>query len=269
MWTAVRARFRGLHVNLLLTQAQLDDGRTKHSGVRKCLNRHYFGSQSETANSFLIGSWAKDTRVRPPRDVDLYFVRPVEVYHRFQSNTGNRQSALLQEVKNILLQTYTTTTMSGDGQVVIVRFNTINVEVVPAFLLDDGRYWICNTHDGGSYKVTDPMAEAAYIETTHNATNSNLRWVIRMLKAWQANCSVLIKSFQLELLASEFFFAIAMARSGFFLLRLDHARLFRIPLQSEKYVCYCIGNRRVSIPRRCLGKPNRECLQPRSQSMRV
>lgn len=204
MWAGVRARFRQFHGNLLLTQDQIDDGVTKHCSIRRCLNRHYYESASETDNSFLIGSWAKGTRVRPPRDIDLYFILPVAVYHRFQGNTGNRQSALLQEVKRILEATYPTTAMRGDGQVVVVRFNTINVEVVPAFLLGNGRYWICDTHDGGRYKETDPWAEAAHVESVHSANNNNLRPVIMMLKAWQACCSVPIKSFQIELVAAEF-----------------------------------------------------------------
>jgi Second Messenger Oligonucleotide or Dinucleotide Synthetase domain len=136
-------------------------------------------------NSFLIGSWGKDTVIRPPRDVDLYFVLPVAVYHRFQGYVWNRQSALLQEVKNVLSSTYPDTDMSGDGQVVLVRFESYSVEVVPAFLLTSGRYWICNTHDGGRYKETDPWAEVGHIDAVDQTTNNNLRPLIRMLKSWQ------------------------------------------------------------------------------------
>ncbi|MBM3358113.1 MAG: hypothetical protein FJY54_10350 [Betaproteobacteria bacterium] len=92
----------------------------------------------------------------------------------------------------------------GDGQVVVVRFESYAVEVVPAFLLQNGRYWICDTHDGGRYKETDPRAEAVHIETADQANARNLRPLIRMLKAWQADCSVPITSFQLELLATDF-----------------------------------------------------------------
>jgi hypothetical protein len=42
--------------------------------------------------------------VRPPRDIDLYFLLPPAVYHRFDNYIFvNRQSALLQEVRNVLL----------------------------------------------------------------------------------------------------------------------------------------------------------------------
>ncbi len=203
-WIAVRQRFTQFNNNLSLTPTQFLDGMTKRNGVANCLNRRYYASTSDTDNSFFVGSWGKDTATRPPRDVDLYFVLPVAVHTRFQAHVWNRQSALLQEVKSALTETYPDTDMSGDGQVVIVRFGTYNVEVVPAFLLTNGRYWICNTNDGGSYKETDPWAEVGYINTVNQANNGNLRPLIRMLKAWQAYCSVPIKSFQLELLAADF-----------------------------------------------------------------
>jgi hypothetical protein len=203
-WIAVRQRFEQFHQNLLLTRIQEEDGRTKCRGVVGCLNRHYYGLSSQADNSLLIGSWGKDTATRPPRDVDLYFILPAVVYSRFQNHLWNRQSALLQEVKNVLGTTYPNTTMRGDGQVVIVRFETFSIEVVPAFLLNTGRYWICDTRDGGSYKETDPTAESNYIGATDNANNRNLRPLIRMVKAWQAWASVPIKSFQLELLTANF-----------------------------------------------------------------
>lgn len=204
MWIAVRQRFTQFDVNLELTSAQRQDGLTKRNGVVSSLNRHYYDSLSTTDNSFFIGSWSKGTATRPPRDVDMYFVLPVSVYHRFQSYLGNPQSSLLQEVKTVLAATYPDTDMRGDGQVILVRFETYNVEVVPAFLLESGRYWICDTHNGGSYKQTDPWAEVRHIDSTDQTNNRNLRPLIRMLKAWQRNCSVPLKSFQIELLAADF-----------------------------------------------------------------
>ena len=69
-------------------------------------DRYYWGTSSETDHLELVGSWAKGTPVRPPRDVDFIFLLPIEVYHRFEQRTGNKQSQLLQEVKSALLDTY-------------------------------------------------------------------------------------------------------------------------------------------------------------------
>lgn len=204
-WIAVQQRFEQFHRNLELTPLQYADGHTKRRSVVSCLNRAYYSTNSETDNSFFVGSWAKDTAIRPPRDVDVYFLLPAAVYSRFQGYTWKRQSALLQEVKDRLAITFHNTEMSADGQVVVVNFGSYSVEVVPAFsLTTQGLYWICNTHDGGTYRETAPWTEVNQLETVDSANARNLRPLIRMLKAWQALCSVPIKSFCLELVASEF-----------------------------------------------------------------
>ncbi len=199
----VDVRFKKLISNLCLTDAQKDDGQTKHSGVRKCLNLHYYNSSSETSNSLLVGSWGKFTRIRPPRDIDVMFILPFSTYQRYESRPGNKQSQLLQEVKGVLSSTYTVTNMSADGQIVLVPFASYAIEVVPAFLMN-GNYWICDTNNGGRYKTTDPDAERAKISASKAIAGANTVHLIQMLKRWQEVCNVPLKSFWLELLAIEF-----------------------------------------------------------------
>lgn len=204
-WAYVTRRFTRLASNLALTTDQLADGLTKHGGVRATLNRAYYGHSSETANSYLIGSWGKDTRVRPSRDIDLVFLLPASVYERYQQRTGNRQSALLQEVKDVLAKTYTQTTMRGDGQVVIVPFNTIPIEVCPGFRCNDGSVIICDSNDGGRYKVSSAEAEIIEIEASDSRRSQNTRKLVRLVKCWQReNNAWTLKSFQLERLAIQF-----------------------------------------------------------------
>ena len=216
MWSGVTKRFHTFHQNLSLTEAQIKEGINHHAGVRKSLNVHYYRSSSTSANSFLVGSWGKFTRTRPPRDIDLYFILPYEVYLRFELVRGNKQSALLQEVKRVLQATYPNTDLRGDGQVVIVGFNRINVEVVPAFALQNGQYRICDTRSGGQYKNADPKAEIDYISATNNNFNSNLRPLIMMMKAWQYHCNVSIKSFFIELVAADFLQQCLWSRKSYF-----------------------------------------------------
>ncbi len=202
-WIYVRRRFQVLLENLKITAEQAEDGEAKHKGVTACLNRAYWNHSSETENRILIGSWGKWTRVRPPRDIDLLFVLPVSVYWRFQQRTGNRQSQLLQEMRDVLRQTYSATEIRGDGQVIVIGFNTYQVEVAPAFLREGGGYLICDTNDGGRYKHLDTVAEIANLDAADRRFNGNVRKLTRMLKQWQRYCNVPIKSFQLEALAME------------------------------------------------------------------
>lgn len=204
-WAYVTTRFTKFIQNLNLTEAQLVDGATKFKGVVSTLNAAYYGTNSEIDHAFYIGSWAKHTRIRPPRDVDLYFLLPAEVHNRFEKYNGNKQSALLQEVKSKLLASYPLSEINGDGPVVLAAFWSFNVEVVPAFALQEDRtYWVPKTQNGGSYMVTKPLHEVDAIETADKLSDSNVRKLIRMLKCWQANCNVELRSFYLELLAIEF-----------------------------------------------------------------
>jgi hypothetical protein len=239
-WIAVRQRFEQFHRNLSLTLAQYVDGNTKRKGVINCLNQYFYGQSSGDEHSLLIGSWGKRTVTRPPRDVDVYFVLPCEVYLQYERRIGNRQSALLQEVKNALSTTYSNTEMRGDGQVVMVGFGSYSVEVVPAFLLTDGRYWICDTSSQGYYKLAAPNAESQYIERIDAETNRNLRPLIRMLKSWQVNCSVPIKSFQLELVAAEFLAQSSWRQYGYF--------WFDWIIRDFFFYLYYQANCRFSIP---------------------
>lgn len=208
MWIHVTERFKNFQDNLALTTNQVADGGTKYKGVVSCLNAAYWGHNSETDNALLIGSWAKGTRIRPPRDVDLYFVLPVAVYHRFQAYAPgvNKQSALLQEVKSKLLAKYHASEIKGDGPVVLAEFESYNVEIVPAFLYDadDRSYYVCDTKSGGKYLTTKPLHEVDAIHSADARNNRNVRRLVRMLKCWQAYCLVPIKSFYLELLAVDF-----------------------------------------------------------------
>lgn len=203
-WLFVSSRFTQFLDNLKLTILQNSDGNTKQAGVRSCLNRYFYGESSETANSLLIGSWGKYTRVRPPRDIDILFLLPAEVYHRYQNRTGNKQSQLLQEVKNVLAQTYSQTRIKGDGQVVVVPFSTMPVEVAPGFRCTDGSIIVCDANNQGSYVTSSAEIEVADLIISDSNYNGNTRALIRMMKAWQTEKNVPLKSFVLERLSIEF-----------------------------------------------------------------
>jgi hypothetical protein len=205
MWSGVRQRFRRFHEDLKLSTDQILDGSRKQHGARKSLHRSYYDESTESPRGFIVGSWGKETAVAPPSDIDIFFELPPEVYHRIETYQGNKQSALLQEVRANLLETFPQTNMRGDGQVVVVGFNSITVEVVPAFRYDDfGRFYMPDTNDGGRWKLVDPQAEILFIDTADRNASGNVRPMAKMLKTWKRHCNVPLKSYQIELLTAEF-----------------------------------------------------------------
>jgi hypothetical protein len=107
--------------------------------------------------------------------------------------------------------------MRGDGQVVVVGFNTVKIEVVPVFNYDSAGRWVMpDTHDGGSWKTVNPAAEFTSLNNADAAANNNARVLIQMMKAWRSHCSVPIKSFVLEALVCDFITTYEHRDQGYF-----------------------------------------------------
>lgn len=217
MWIGVTRRFGQFHKDLMLTKPQSVDGLTKQLGVRESLHRAYWGElHNEPPLGFLVGSWGKQTQVRPPKDIDLFFPLPPAVFSRVNGYAERRQTALLQEVRGQLASKYSRTEIRGDGQVVVVEFGTVVVEVVPVFSVSDGEYLMPDTNDGGHWKVVAPFAELALIELADARTNGNVRALVQMVKTWKRDKDVRLKSYQVELLMVEFLAHSPYGANGYF-----------------------------------------------------
>ena len=108
-------------------------------------------------------------------------------------------------MKQVLIDTYSSTTMMrGDGQVIVLPFNGIPVEVSPGFLCPDGSILVCDTNDGGRYVVSTSKAEANDIACSDFRWRGNTRALVRMAKQWKRENNVPLKSFKIERLAIEF-----------------------------------------------------------------
>lgn len=217
MWAGVTERFRRFHAALQPTTAEVDDATAKQIGVRQSLQRAYWGPTTDNPPGFLVGSWGKRTMVRPSNDIDLFMPLPTEEYHRIEAYAGNKQSALLQEVKSSLGDTYWQTDMRGDGQVVVVNFNTIKVEIVPVFRWDDAGAWLMpDTNGGGRWRMVYPNAEGATLDNADMVANRNCRPLIQIVKAWKYHCNVPIKSFHVEQLVRDFITTYAFRDKDYF-----------------------------------------------------
>jgi hypothetical protein len=107
--------------NLAVSDKNREAGLKKFNNVVASLNRRYYDHNSETLNGIVIGSWGKKTQIAPPRDVDVLFLLPDDVYFRFQQRSGNRQSQLLQQVKDALFVTNSRTIMRADRHTSLCR----------------------------------------------------------------------------------------------------------------------------------------------------
>lgn len=179
--------FRSFCSKISIPQTKRSSIATRYENITQRLNKEYWGSESKTNHSRYVGSYGRGTAINSFSDLDMIFELPYDVYERFNSYSGNGQSALLQEVRNAIKKTYSVTDVGADGQVVVVPFNDgITFEVVPAFINKDGHsYTYPNANSGGSWKVTDPVPEIEAISKMDSNCNYNLKNLCRMMRAWK------------------------------------------------------------------------------------
>ena len=154
------------------------------------LNKDFRGIENDIAYSLYVGSYGRGTAIHVS-DIDMLYILPWSYYTKYNSYISNGQSALLQAVRDSVKQTCPVTDISGDGQVVKVWFSDdVVFEIVPCFEYSDGSFCYPDTHDGGSWKITNPRPEISAINGLNYLTNNNLKRLCRMIRAWKDNCNV-------------------------------------------------------------------------------
>ena len=209
MWNYVIPHFEQFLTDLQLENEDRKDADGKAERVAKSLFAKYHPGQIFTPDCYVkVGSVGKETATKPRTDLDMLFVLPWDNYTRIEGLTGNKQSQLLQEVKRALTVTFPRTDLRADGQVVIAPFDTYNVDVVPSFRFVTGpltgSYYTAHTADGGSWRLSNPVAEYRWLKTVDAASGGKATHLIQTLKAWKHECNVDLKSICLEIAAGVF-----------------------------------------------------------------
>lgn len=187
---SINDKFSAFCSNLRMSDNTVSNVRMRYHRITKRLNCDFRGIDSDNLYSLYVGSYGRGTAIHVS-DIDILYIMPPEYYTKYDSYKGNGQSALLQDVKKSIAKTYTNTEISGDGQVVKVSFSDgVVFEVVPCFKLTDGSFWYPDTHNGGSWKITNPKPEINAINDLNNKTNKNLKRLCRMIRAWKDYCNV-------------------------------------------------------------------------------
>ena len=176
------------------------------AGIEKKLNDHYYTENAEESHLVIVGSVGRGTAVDGTSDVDALYVLPHDVYVRFENYDSNGQSALLQEVRGVLKERYPKTDIKGDGQAVVVDFTDrgYTIDLVPAFLRADGAYDYPDTHDGGSWKKTDPIPEQQACASAEALSLGNYLRLCNTLRIWKDNQGFCFSGLLIDTLVNDY-----------------------------------------------------------------
>ena len=156
-------------------------------GIARTLNKEFYDSSDSSEHLILVGSAGRGTAVVGASDVDVIFDLPDLIYKQFDNYETNGQSALLQKVKETLAGRYPRTEMRADGQVIVIVFTDRNysIELVPAFRQKDDSFLFPDTHDGGSWKKTEPFSEQEASSQINEETSGVYSRFCNALRVWR------------------------------------------------------------------------------------
>jgi hypothetical protein len=201
---SVSTKFQNFCSNIRISSSDASDISYRYKRITKQLNKDFWDTDSDSSHSLYVGSYGRDTDIHVS-DIDVLFQLPYAVYERINRHSGNGQSALLAEVRDSLKQTYSSTHISGDGQIVAIKFEDgINFEIVPCFINTSGSYTYPDSNNGGSWKTTNPKPEIEEVRKTNNLLNGNLKNLCRMVRSWKDKWDVPIGGLLIDTLAYQF-----------------------------------------------------------------
>ena len=198
----VSEAFEKFRRRLELSATERQDAIRRHKDVRECV-----GECFDVDRDFLTGSYARHTKTKPLKDVDIFFCLGKDDSHWRQ----RPPSDVLKAFEACLANKYGSTNVAPGRRCVTVTFDKRNPtadeegkvlsnDAVPAY--DTGDCYEIPDRDVGRWIKTDPDIHRE-LATTKNKTIGGA-WVplVKMLKRWNRSAEGPIKpSFLIEVMA--------------------------------------------------------------------
>lgn len=197
MAATVYAAFQEFASKNELTDAQVSDAKTKHTGVRTCI-----GNALTVDTAFLTGSYARSTMIRAPKDIDLFVVLDYSKHGATYYEPYDGAQKALDKFHSVLKGCYPTTSIRKDGPAVNLDFSTVGFDVVPAFRRNGGGFVIPN-RPGTGWIGTDPTKHAEITSGMNAATGGHFVPLVKMLKVWNRWRYDKLTGFHLEMALAE------------------------------------------------------------------
>jgi predicted nucleotidyltransferase len=175
------------------SRLELNDREQKNASDRQKEVREYLDTKFGIARSFLTGSYARHTKTKPLKDIDIFFVlKESENHYRSKAASvviDDFHAALVGKYGKDAVRKQSRSVNVDFGVVIDAEDNTdyrvVSVDVVPAFAKGDD-YEIPDT-DSGKWIKTNPEIHAAKATAAHQAFSSEWKGLVRMVKYWNNN----------------------------------------------------------------------------------
>lgn len=175
------------------SRLELNDREQKNATQRHTEVREYLETKFAIERSFLTGSYARHTKTKPLKDIDIFF----ELHESERHFRSKAPTVVLNDFYKMLVDKYGAKAVRKQSRSINVDFGVIadaedntdyriiSVDVVPAFSAGDD-YEIPDS-DSGKWIKTNPETHAAKATAAHQAFSKEWKGLVRMVKYWNNN----------------------------------------------------------------------------------
>lgn len=172
------------------SRLELNDKEQKNATERHQEVREYIRTKFSIERDFLTGSYARYTKTKPLKDIDIFFeMRNSEKHYRDKA-----ASVVLDDYEKALVEKYGEKAVRRQSRSINVDFGVfvdsedktnykiLSVDVVPAFA--SGNDYEIPDDDTGKWIKTNPEIHAKKATKAHQAYSNEWKGMVRMAKYW-------------------------------------------------------------------------------------
>lgn len=199
---SVQEAFDKFRQKLELTQSESDDAIRRQKEVRECIRESF-----DVERDFLTGSYARHTKTKPLKDIDIFFVLGSKESHRRDKAPG----LTLDAFETCLVKEYGRDSVERGRRCVTVEFDKKNqtqdpdgkilsVDTIPAF--DTGEHYEIPDGTIGKWIESDPEIHAEQATAKNKELDGKWKPLVKMIKRWNREAGKPIKpAFLIEVMA--------------------------------------------------------------------
>jgi predicted nucleotidyltransferase len=175
------------------SRLELNDREQKNATERHTEVREYIQIKFAIERDFLTGSYKRDTKTKPLKDVDIFFELKESERHYRNKPAG----LLLDKFEKVLIEKYGKRAITRQRRSINIDFGVevkeedktdykiLSIDVVPAFAC--GSDYEIPDDDTGSWIMTNPEIHAEKATKAHQAYSNEWKGLVRMVKYWNNN----------------------------------------------------------------------------------
>lgn len=205
MWDCERA-LRDLVGKIEPSAAQKTAASASHNYLRSLMDSGQFGNR--ILDSYLSGSYARDTALSPIDDVDIIFIVDPRGWPTGLLESRPRPDQILQSFASALRYRYPNSSVYVQRRSVRLSLNHLDIDVVPAINKgNNGKLILIPDSNSDTWITSAPKVHTEIGIEINKATQGRFKPVVKLLKFWNSKLpeTAKLKSFAIETIAATLF----------------------------------------------------------------